>query len=156
MIPNDPDAEAALNHYSLDQPMQQPSFQQHASQPQVPFAIDTFQLNEDPIISSAGPFQQQFTFSPVGSPLMNQGGPYSTMYNPNSMASSLNSTDYYSPPGSAYPSTVSTPQPMAEGDQMYFDRNGMDIRHPHGMPVYGPRRPSNLANSMQPQYIFNP
>lgn len=156
MIPNDPDAEAALNHYSLDQPMQQPGFQRHTSQPQVPFAIDTFQHNEDPIISSAGPFQQQFTFSPVGSPLMNQGGPYSTMYNPNSMASSLNSTDYYSPPGSAYPSTVSTPQPMAEGDQMYFDRNGMDIRHPHGMPVYGPRRPSNLANSMQPQYIFNP
>lgn len=156
MIPNDPDAEAALNHYSLDQPMQQPSFQHHASQPQVPFAIDTFQLNEDPIISSAGPFQQQFTFSPVGSPLMNQGGPYSAMYNPNSMASSLNSTDYYSPPGSAYPSTVSTPQPMAEGDQMYFDRNGMDIRHPHGMPAYGPHRPSNLANSMQPQYIFNP
>ncbi|OCK84730.1 hypothetical protein K432DRAFT_400871 [Lepidopterella palustris CBS 459.81] len=156
MIPNDPEAEAALNHYTLDQPMHPPGFQQHASQPQVPYAIDTFQLNEDPIISSAGPFQQQFTFSPVGSPLMNQGGPYSAMYNPNSMASSLNSTDYYSPPGSAYPSTASTPQPIAEGDQMYFDRNGMEIRHPHGMPAYGPHRPSNLSNSMQPQYIFNP
>ncbi|KAF2499233.1 hypothetical protein BU16DRAFT_557564 [Lophium mytilinum] len=158
MIPNEPEADAALHHYTLDQPMHPPTFQHHGSQPQVPYSIDTFQLQDDPIISSAGPFQQQFTFSPVGSPMMAQGGPYSAMYNPNSMGSSLNSADYYSPPGSAYPSTVSTPQPMAEGDgQMYFDRNGMDIRQPHNLPSqYGPHRPSGLSNAMQPQYIFNP
>ncbi|ORY18860.1 hypothetical protein BCR34DRAFT_472990 [Clohesyomyces aquaticus] len=155
MIPNDPEAEAALNQYSLDQQMHPPTFH-HTTQAQVPFAIDTFQLNEDPIISSAGPFQQNFGFSPVGSPLMNQNTSYSTMYNPNSMASSLNSTDYYSPPSSAFPSTVSTPQPMADNDQMYFDRHGMDIRGPHGGGQYGPHRPSNLSSSMQPQYIFNP
>ncbi|KAF2464891.1 uncharacterized protein BDR25DRAFT_93726 [Lindgomyces ingoldianus] len=154
MIPTDPDSEAALNQYSLDPQMHPPTFH-HTSQAQAPFAIDTFQLNEDPIISSAGPFQQNFGFSPVGSPLMNQATSYS-IYNPNSMASSLNSTDYYSPPSSAFPSTVSTPQPMAENDQMYFDRNGMDIRGPHGGSQYGPHRPSNLSNSMQPQYIFNP
>ncbi|KAF2810198.1 uncharacterized protein BDZ99DRAFT_488076 [Mytilinidion resinicola] len=158
MIPNEPEADAALHHYTLDQPMHPPTFQHHGSQPQVPYSIDNFQLQDDPIISSAGPFQQQFTFSPVGSPMMAQGGPYSAMYNPNSMGSSLNSADYYSPPGSAYPSTVSTPQPMAEGDgQMYFDRTGMDIRQPHGLPSqYGPHRPSGLSNAMQPQYIFNP
>ncbi|KAF2190459.1 hypothetical protein K469DRAFT_559070 [Zopfia rhizophila CBS 207.26] len=155
MIPNDPEAEAALNQYTLDQPMQPPSFH-HNTQPQVPFSIDTFQLNEDPIISSAGPLQQNFGFSPVGSPLMTQNTSYSTMYNPNSMASSLNSTDYYSPPGSAFPSTVSTPQPIAENDHMYFDRNGMDIRGPNSGGQYGPHRPSNLSASMQPQYIFNP
>ncbi|KAF2116550.1 hypothetical protein BDV96DRAFT_644979 [Lophiotrema nucula] len=155
MIPSDPEAEAALNQYSLDQQMQPPTFS-HAPQPQVPFAIDTFQLHEDPIISSAGPFQQNFGFSPVGSPLMSQTPSYSNMYNPNSMASSLNSTDYYSPPSSAFPSAVSTPQPIPENDHMYFDRTGMDIRGAHGGSQYGPHRPSGLSTSMQPQYIFNP
>ncbi|KAH7116810.1 hypothetical protein B0J11DRAFT_552776 [Dendryphion nanum] len=153
MIPNDPDAEAALNQYSLDHSMHPPSY--HSTQPQVPFSLDTFQLAEDPIISSAGPFQQNFGFSPVGSPLMNQPTPFSNMYNPNSIASSLNSTDYYSPPSSAFPSTVSTPQPISD-DTMYFDRQGMDIRSQHGGNSYGPHRPSNLSASMQPQYIFNP
>lgn len=153
MIPTDPEAEAALNQYSLDHSMHQPAFH---SQPQVPFSIDTFQLHEDPIISSAGPFQQNFGFSPVGSPLMNQNASYSNLYNPNSMASSLNSTDYYSPPSSAFPSAVSTPQPIPEDNHMYFDRNGMDIRGPHAGGSYGPHRPSNLSSSMQPQYIFNP
>ncbi|KAF2745940.1 hypothetical protein M011DRAFT_495404 [Sporormia fimetaria CBS 119925] len=153
MIPTDPEAETALHSYTLDQSMQTHSFQH--TQPQVPFAIDTFQLNEDPIISSAGPFQQNFTFSPVGSPLMNQAHGFSGIYNPNSMASSLNSTDFYSPPGSAFPSAVSTPQPIAEGAEMYFDRSGMDIRGPQ-TGNYSSHRPSNLSNSMQAQYIFNP
>lgn len=156
MIPNDPDAEASLHHYSLDQPMQT-NFQQQTSQPQVPFSIDTFQLHDpDPIISSAGPFQHSFGFSPVGSPLMSQNNNYSTMYNPTSIASSLNSTDFYSPPGSAFPSAVSTPQPMMEGNEMYFDRNGMDIRGSHNAGQYRSHQPSNLSSSMQPQYIFNP
>ncbi|KAF2873269.1 hypothetical protein BDV95DRAFT_593618 [Massariosphaeria phaeospora] len=155
MIPHDPDAESALAHYSLDHSMQPPSY--HSTQPQVPFSIDTFQLHEDPIISSAGPFQQSFGFSPVGSPLMNQSASYSNLYNTNSMASSLNSTDFYSPPSSAFPSTVSTPQPIPEENQMYFDRSGMDMRGPHAISSsYGPHRPSNLSTSMQPQYIFNP
>ncbi|KAF2708223.1 hypothetical protein K504DRAFT_381884 [Pleomassaria siparia CBS 279.74] len=154
MIPSDPESEAALNQYSLDHSMHQPAY--HHSQPQVPFSIDTFQLHEDPIISSAGPFQQNFGFSPVGSPLMNQNPAYSNLYNPNSMASSLNSTDYYSPPSSAFPSAVSTPQPIADDNHLYFDRNGMDIRGPHAGGSYGPHRPSNLSASMQPQYIFNP
>lgn len=154
MIPSNPEDEAALHHYSLDHSMHPPNFS--AAQPQVPFAIDTFQLQEDPIISSAGPFQQNFGFSPVGSPLMNQNASYTNLYNPNSIASSLNSTDYYSPPSSAFPSTVSTPQPLGDDSQMYFDRNGMDIRGAHASHGFGPHRPSNLSSSVQPQYIFNP
>ncbi|KAJ4297978.1 Sodium- and chloride-dependent GABA transporter 1 [Kalmusia sp. IMI 367209] len=158
MIPSNPDDEAALHHYSLDQSsMQPPSYS--TPQPQVPFAIDTsnFQLPEDPIISSAGPFQQQFGFSPVGSPLMSQNASYSNLFNGNSMASSLNSAaDYYSPPSSAFHSTASTPQPIQEEGHMYFDRNGMDIRGTNSNHTFGPHRPSNLSSSMQPQYIFNP
>ncbi|KAL1605358.1 Sodium- and chloride-dependent GABA transporter 1 [Paraconiothyrium brasiliense] len=157
MIPSNPDDEAALHHYSLDQTsLQPPSFS--TPQPHVPFAIDTsnFQLPEDPIINSAGPFQQQFGFSPVGSPLMSQNASYSNLFNGTSMASSLNSTDYYSPPSSTFHSTVSTPQPIQDEGQMYFDRNGMDIRGNNTTHSFGPHRPSNLSNSMQPQYIFNP
>lgn len=155
MIPTDAQAEADLHQYSLDQhSMQPPNFA--ASQAQVPFSIDTYQMHEDPIINSAGPFQQNFAFSPVGSPMMSHSAFNSNMFNPNSMASSLNSTDYYSPPSSAFPSTVSTPQPIPEDNQMYFDRNGMDIRNSHGGASYGPHRPSNLSTSMQPQFIFNP
>ncbi|KAF2851022.1 hypothetical protein T440DRAFT_77459 [Plenodomus tracheiphilus IPT5] len=155
MIPTDAQAEADLHQYSLDQHnMQPPPFP--ASQAQVPFSIDTFQMHEDPIINSAGPFQQNFGFSPVGSPMMNHTAFSQNMFNPTSMASSLNSTDYYSPPSSAFPSTASTPQPIPEDNQMYFDRNGMDIRNSHGGASYGPHRPSNLSTSMQPQFIFNP
>ncbi|KAF2622677.1 nitrogen regulatory protein area [Macroventuria anomochaeta] len=154
MIPTDAQAEADLNQYSLDHSMQPPAFP--ASQAQVPFSIDTFQMHEDPVISSAGPFQQNFGFSPVGSPMMNHGTSFPNIFNPNSMASSLNSTDYYSPPSSAFPSAVSTPQPMNDDNQMYFDRHGMDIRSQHSSGVsYGSHRPSTLSNSMQPQFVFN-
>ena len=160
MIPTDAQAEADLHQYSLDHTMQPPTFA--ASQAQVPFSIDTFQMHEDPIINSAGPFQQNFGFSPVGSPMMNHNAfnnnsnNNSNMFNPNSIASSLNSTDYYSPSSSAFPSAVSTPQPMADDNQMYFDRTGMDIRNTHSGTSYGTHRPSNLSTSMQTQFIFNP
>ncbi|KAH8730531.1 area protein [Phaeosphaeriaceae sp. PMI808] len=152
MIPTDAQAEADLNQYSLDQSMHPPTFP--ASRAQAPFSLDTFQMHEDPAINSAGPFQQNFGFSPVGSPMMNHSTSYTNLFNPNSMASSLNSTDYYSPPNSAFPSAVSTPQPLSD-DQMYFDRTGMDIRGPHPG-SYGSHRPSNLSTSMQTQFIFNP
>ena len=154
MIPTDPQSEADLHHYSLDHSMQPPAFP--ASQAQVPFSIDTFQMAEDPVINSAGPFQQSFGFSPVGSPMMNHGTSFTNIFNQNSMASSLNSTDYYSPPSSAFPSAVSTPQPMNDDSQMYFDRHGMDIRSQHSSGVsYGSHRPSALSNSMQPGFTFS-
>jgi GATA-binding protein len=146
-IPSD---DSDLNEYSLDQP-HHPDMGHH-NHPQIPF-LDTFNMDHDPIITSAGPFQQSFNFSPSNSPLV-QHGPFSAMYNNSSMpSSSLNSNDYYSPPGSAYPSAVSTPQPIPEGEQMYFQHHGMDIRpqRPHTF-SHGP---SSLSNSMQPQYIYN-
>ena len=68
-------------------------------------------------------------------------------------SSSLNSNDYYSPPGTAYPSAVSTPQPIPENEQMYFQQHGIDMRHqrPHAF-SHGP---SSLSNSMAPQYMYN-
>ena len=155
MIPNDPDGDAGLNEYSLDQAGSHSAFPQHAStHPQVPFNLDTFGLNDDPILHSAGPFQQNFTFSPTGSPLINHG-PFS-IYTHTPLGSSLNSTDYYSPPGSAFPSTASTPQPIHDSDHMYFDHNAMDLRLQRPVQTYSTTRPSNLSNSMQPQYIYNP
>lgn len=110
-------------------------------------------MDHDPIITSAGPFQQQFSFSPSSSPLV-QHGPFSTMYNNTSMPpSSLNSNDFYSPPASAYPSAVSTPQPIPENEQMYFQQHGMDMRHQRSH-AFG-HGPSNLSTSVGPQYMYN-
>lgn len=151
MIPNDPDHDADLNEYSLDQP--HPAEMMHHSHPGMPFQLDTFNMEHDPIITSAGPYQQNFPFSPSHSPLV-QHGPFSAMYNNASMpSSSLNSNDYYSPPGSAYPSAVSTPQPIPENQEVYFQQRGIDMRHqrPHTF-NHGP---SSLSNSMAPQYMYN-
>ena len=65
------------------------------------------------------------------------------------MGSSLNSSEYYSPPGSAYPSATSTPQPLQDNERLYFERNQRPM---HGYPT---NRPSNLSN-IQPQYIYSP
>ncbi|KAL1648111.1 Sodium- and chloride-dependent GABA transporter 1 [Diplodia intermedia] len=156
MIPHDPE-DQGFHDYSLDQP-HPPHFQQqqHSNSSQIPFNLHTFDIDNDPIINSAGPFQNQFNFSPIGSPMAaNQGNHYSSMFNnAHSMASSLNSTDFYnSPPGSAYPSTVSTPQPIPEGEQIFFgDRSGMEIRGRMGS--FNPPH-NNLSSSMQP-FMFNP
>ncbi|KAL2069342.1 hypothetical protein VTL71DRAFT_15680 [Oculimacula yallundae] len=150
-IPNEPNHEEELHEYSLDQT--HPPDMNHSNHSGLPFHLDTFSMDHDPIITSAGPFQSNFPFSPGQSPLV-QHGPFSAMYNNASMgASSLNSNDYYSPPGSAYPSAVSTPQPIQENDQMYFPQHGMDMRHqrPHTF-SHGP---SSLSNSMAPQYMYN-
>lgn len=146
MIPHDPDHD----EYSLDQP--HPPMNHHGNLG-LPFQLDTFNMDHDPIITSAGPFQQNFSFSPSDSPLV-QHGPFSSMYNNTSMpSSSLNSNDYYSPPGSAYPSAVSTPQPIPENEQLYFNNHDLNMRpqRPHAF-SHGP---SSLSNSMAPQYMYN-
>jgi GATA-binding protein len=148
MASNEHDHDADLHEYSLDQP--NPLINHH-HQSSHSFSLDTFDLPQDPIIHSAGSFQQNFAFSP-GEPPIVPHGTFSSMYNNSSMpSSSLNSNDFYSSPGSAYPSAVSTPQPIPENDQMYFP--GMDMRRSrlhtfnHG--------PSSLSNSMGPQYLYN-
>ncbi|CAG8978675.1 hypothetical protein HYALB_00004657 [Hymenoscyphus albidus] len=151
MIPNNHDHDADINDYSLDQPHHPDMSQQ--PHPAMPFQLDNFNMEHDPIITSAGPFQQSFNFSPTNSPLV-QHGPFSAIYNHASMpSSSMNSNDYYSPPGSAYPSTASTPQPIPENEQMYFPHHGMDMRPPR--PHTFSHGPSSLSNSMGPQYMYN-
>jgi GATA-binding protein len=159
MIPNDPDPDADLNEYSLDQPHAPLHHHSHShshsnNHPGVPFNLDTFNIENDPIITSAGPFQQNFSFSPSHSPMIPHG-PFSTMYNNASMpSSSLKSTDYYSPPGSQYPSAVSTPQPIPEGEQMYFGHGAIDMRQrSHGYNS-NPHGPSSLSNSVGTSYMY--
>jgi GATA-binding protein len=152
MIPSDPNSESQLNNYSLDRDQPHMDHPHSAHLPQVPFSLDTFNVDHDPIIHSAGPFQPQFNFSPAASPQATYGSSHAAIYNSRSLASSLNS-ELFSPPGSAYQSQVSTPQPIPEGEHIYFER-------PLGMRrqmLLSSQRPSNLTAMMQPaQYIFNP
>ncbi|RYO99096.1 hypothetical protein DL764_006898 [Monosporascus ibericus] len=145
------DADSDLLDYSLDH-SNAPAATQLQHQPLIPFPLDTFHVDNDPIITSAGPFQQNFTFSPSTSPLV-PNGPFSNMYNqPSGPHGSVNGVDYYSPPGSAYQSAVSTPHPMGEGESMFF--SSMDVRHqrPHG---FRPG-PGHVSNPMGQQYMYPP
>ena len=152
-IPNDPDAEMSLHNYSLDQSgLPHGGYNQDVTGSNVPFAIDTFNLNDDPILHSAGPFQQNFPFSPTESPLVTTG-PFS-MYTSTPMGSSLTSTDFYSPPGSGFPSTASTPQPVPNGEDVYFDRRPAEMRHPRPINNFPTNRASGLSGAMQPQYMY--
>ena len=148
-MPNGSEADAGVPDYNLDQTVPQDTYTlQGNSYSQLPFGLDTFGMSDDPILHSAGPYQQNFSFSPVDSPLAPHG-PYSAGYKNTPMGSSLNSSDYHSPPGSGYPSATSTPQPLHENEHMYFDR------HQRAMQNYAATRQSALSN-MQPQYIYNP
>lgn len=120
---NDLDADSDLHEYSLDQP--------HSAHmphhPGVPFPLDTFQMDPDPIITSAGPFQQNFSFSPSTSPMVTHGS-FSNVYSHHGLGPEVtNAPNFYSPPGSAYQSNVSTPHPMPDNDSMFF--GSMDMRH---------------------------
>ncbi|KAL2001039.1 hypothetical protein VTN02DRAFT_2315 [Thermoascus thermophilus] len=154
IIPNDPDLDAGMPDYSLDQPHSAYPFNNHTS-PGVPFNLDTFHLNDDPILTSAGPYQSNFTFSPTESP-MTTGNPFTRIYSHTPMGSSINSTDFYSPPPSGYQSTASTPQPAFDGDHSMYFEGSIDARtQQRHIPNYASHRPSNLSASLQPRYVFN-
>lgn len=149
---NDLDADADLQEYSLEHAGQATM---NSHQPQshgIPFPLDTFPMESDPIITSAGPYQQNFSFSPSTSPMVPHG-PFSRMY-PNTMhTGSVPTTDFYSPPGSAYPSAGSTPHPLNEqGDGFYFGTS-LEMRHPRPQPFRpGPPIPHTMPAS---QFMFN-
>lgn len=151
-MPMGADADVGLNGYSLDGPGTQ-LLQVNNPPPNLPFGLDTWGLDKDPIITSAGPFQQHFNFSPTRSPIVPNG--FSSMYN-NAQGGSLNSTEFYSPSGSAYPSTASTPQPLLDGDQMFFDAGAMDPRMQRPLTNGNVSRPSNLSVSMGAHYGYAP
>lgn len=108
-------------------------------------------MDNDPIITSAGPFQQNFSFSPGTSPMAHHG-PFSNSYNNNVSSSAMANADYYSPPGSAYQSAVSTPHPMHDAEPFYF--GSMDVRHQRHHPFR--TGPGNMAGSMPNQFMYNP
>ena len=145
---NDPDADTGMGDYSLDHGGHHPSYPlPHANTfPPLPFNLDSYEVNDDPILTSAGPFQQSFTFSPVGSPVNSHG-----LYKHPPMGSSLNSSDYYSPPTSGFPSTASTPQPLQDSEHIYFDHGQ---RHHRPMQNFSTGRPSNLSSSIQQSYSY--
>lgn len=146
-IPGDSDLD--FHEYTLDHTNPSGPGQSH-NHAGVPFPLDTFQMESDPIITSAGPFQQHFTFSPGTSPMAHHG-PFSNMYNNSMHSSAVPNTDYYSPPGSAYQSAVSTPHPLNENEPFYF--GSLDVRNQRAHPF----RPAttHMGNSMPNQFMYN-
>ena len=123
-VPNDPETNFVINSYGLELTGQPNSMGSSAFQPlQTSYGLDNYTLDSDPILSSAGPFQQQFPFSPVDSPAIRASTstfPTSIKLPPSLTSSSLNSADFYSPSGASFPSNVSTPLPYSEGDQVFI------------------------------------
>ncbi|KAI0390486.1 hypothetical protein F5Y17DRAFT_57954 [Xylariaceae sp. FL0594] len=143
---NELDADSDLHDYSLDLPNHAVS--SHMPQhPSVPFSIDTFNMDHEPILSSAGPLQHNFMFSPSTSPMI-QHGPFSNVYGQHN--GSINGGDYYSPPGSAYPSAVSTPHPMAENENMFFGSVDMRQRAQSFRQI-----PGSIGGQMGGQFMFS-
>lgn len=154
VLSNDADLSAAMSDYTLDQHPSSSNFG-HQTPSGLPYHLDTFNLNDDPILTSAGPYQHQFTFSPAETPLTS-GNPFANIYATTPLGSSINSTDFFSPPPSAYQSTASTPHALYEREQgMYFDSPVVDSRAQRHVPNYVSQRPSNLSSSLQPRYMFN-
>src|SRR5204862_527524 len=132
---------------SLDQPHSAYPIHNNTS-PGVLFNLETFHLHEDPILTSAGPFQQGYTFSPTHSPLVTTGSFHSSSYSQTPTGTTLNSTELYSPPASGYQSNPSTPQPGFENDHsLYFDQPSIDPRSRRAMGVFASHRSSNLSAS---------
>lgn len=86
-------------------------------------------------------------FSPSTSPMIPHG-PFSNVYGQHN--GSINSADYYSPPGSAYPSAVSTPHPMAENENMFF--GSMDVRQ---RAQSFRQIPGSIGGQMSGQFIYS-
>ncbi|KAI1870719.1 uncharacterized protein JN550_004865 [Neoarthrinium moseri] len=146
---NENDADADVHEYSLDQSHTGIGQVPHHSG--VPFPLDTFQMEHDPIITSAGPFQQNFSFSPSTSPMVTHGS-FPNMYHQSGLGQgSLNAHDFYSPPASAYQSTATTPHPIPDNDNMFF--GSMDMRH-QGQQPFRQDQP-HAGNHMVQQFMYH-
>ncbi|KAI1343406.1 hypothetical protein F5Y15DRAFT_412195 [Xylariaceae sp. FL0016] len=152
-VGNELDADSDLHDYSLDTSHHVGASHMHPPHG-APFSLDTFQMENDPIITSAGPFQQNFSFSPSTSPMVTHG-PFSNMYGRHGASASsgpVHGADYYSPPGSAYQSAVSTPHPMADNESMFF--GSMDMR-PQQSRGFG-QGPGSMGNQMSQSFMYHP
>lgn len=155
MVAHNPTDEFALHNYSLDASSQQNPLAPQAQHPHVPFDLQTFGLDTDPILNSAGPIQQNFSFSPVGSPMIN-GGAYNQLFNQTTMAPPQSSGVYHSPQHSAYPSTVSTPQPMAEDQSVFFAPQPVHFGSLPNFPRQQPQQQQSQQRPRPQQFVFNP
>ncbi|ROT37560.1 hypothetical protein SODALDRAFT_279799 [Sodiomyces alkalinus F11] len=145
-------ADSELHEYSLDQSPQS-GMPQPPNLHSVAFPLESFHMENDPIITSAGPFQQGFSFSPSSSPMVTHG-PFSNVYNGNSLSTSaMNGGELYSPPGSAYQSAVSTPHPMTENEGFYF--GSIDMRSQRQQSFHPGPGPQNVGNQMGAQFMYN-
>lgn len=150
-LPNDPALSAGIPDYTLDQTPSGFAISNHAS-PQASLGLNAYGMGDEAFLASAGSYQQNFSSVAAANP-------FATVYSQTPMGSSLNSTEFFSPPTSGYQSTASTPQPVYENDQLkYFDQTGMmDLRAQRGIPnSFAAPRTSTLSASLQPQYVFTP
>ncbi|KAH8662175.1 hypothetical protein BX600DRAFT_465764 [Xylariales sp. PMI_506] len=146
---NEFDADADLQDYSLDQ-SHQPNVQQ-PHQSGVPFPLDTFQLENDPIITSAGPFQQNFSFSPSSSPMVTHGS-FPNMYAQSGMGAqnTMNAHDFYSPPASNYQSAATTPHPLPDNENLFFGSfDGRQRQQPYRQDQ------THAGNPMVQQFMYH-
>lgn len=147
---NDIELDSELHDYSLDNSNPTTMAQQPNQMAGVPFALDTFMEN-DTIVNSAGPFHQNFSFSPSTSPMM-ANGPFSNMYHNSSVpAASLNNVDIYSPTGSAYQSTANTPHPLPDQEGFYFGSQDVRSQRTQGFQSGS----QNMGNMMGQQFMYN-
>ncbi|KAI1433540.1 hypothetical protein GGR50DRAFT_688210 [Xylaria sp. CBS 124048] len=145
--PHDSAIDSDLQEYSLDMPNHAgPSNmpQQHA----VPFSLDTFQIENDAIMTSAAPFPPNFMFSPSSSPMVPHG-PFSNVYGQHH--GPVNGAEYYSTTGSAYPSAVSTPHLLAENENLYF--GSMDMRQHRNQSFH--QIPGPLGGQMGQHFMYS-
>jgi len=167
MLSQHSELSAALPDYSLDHPSSAFAMpgngtvgprrhQHHHTGSGLPYGLDTFGLGEDTGISSAGPYQQHFAFSPSESPMAGSNS-FSNVYAQTPLASSLNSTEFFSPPPSGYQSAVSTPQPIYEGEQSLFfsDAPSAESHSQRRIPNYIQHRQSNLSASLHSRHVYN-
>lgn len=143
---NDIDVDADVHEYSLDQ--SHTSGVANASHN--PFSLDNFQMEHDPIITSAGPFQQNFSFSPSTSPMVTHNS-FQNMYGNHGLGqNSMNTHDFYSPPASNYQSTATTPHPIPENDNMFF--GSLDMRHQNQQQFH--QGQGHNGNNMMQQFMY--
>jgi GATA-binding protein len=86
---------------------------------------------------------------------MNTGG-LQAMYNNLANMPPPGASSFQSPAGSAYPSTVSTPQPVPEGEQIFFGNSHL---HPGSVPNFQHMQPQNQHiphSASQQQFVFSP
>jgi len=128
----------------------------------IPFNLDTFAIdnNSDPVLNSAGIFQQPFSFTPAESPLFPPNA-FSTSYANVPMPGPQHTLPIHSPHGSnsAFPSTVTTPQPIPDDNSFFFGHTQPgQFQQPQQMQPFGQNQFSSMgmASSMPSSFNFQP